>query len=660
MLYNLPMLARLPGLARFALERWVQRGVVHQLVLMVTLVVTVAVLGGLAAWALTGAFAGAPEAVWWAFLRLTDPGYLGDDEGVLLRVISTLVTVLGYVIFMGSMIAIMTQWLALTIRRLESGLTPIAMRDHVAILGWTNRTPEVVKKLLRAGGRLERFLASQEAGKLRVVILADQVDAARRLELREYLGGDWDEGQVFLRSGSSMRHEDLARLDLARAAVVVVPGTDFELGGAANNDARVIKTLLTLGTLLRQSSTAHPPRVVAEVVDPRKVELARETLGGGTEVLSSDHILSRLISQSLRHRGVARVLLQLFTHREGNAVYLRSFPELAGSSSRELQRLFPEAIVLGVHSTRDGTARVHLDPSTAIVLEPEDQLVLLAESYDECGVVDRSRETPPVRAPLPRNAERAASPVDRERRRLLILGWSYKLRSLLGELQESENSCFDVTILSRVGAEERAKGLGAVDLNGDRVRVTLVHGDYSSVDDLRGVDPARFDDVLIVSSSWLASSEEADARVTLGIVLLRSLLRDCERKPEVFVELLDPDDARDFDDDGLVIFVTPRIQSHLLAHVALRPELNAVFDGLICAGGAELEFRSATELGLEASAVTFAQVQAAAAAVDAVALGLHASRTGGAPQTCLNPDRDEAGTLRSEDRVILLALQQAA
>ena len=80
---------------------------------------------------------------------------------------------------------------AKTIRKLESGLTPIAMRHHVVVLGWTNRTPEIVKKLLEARGRLTRFLARRDAGKLRVVVLAGEVGPEIRYELREHLG-DFD------------------------------------------------------------------------------------------------------------------------------------------------------------------------------------------------------------------------------------------------------------------------------------------------------------------------------------------------------------------------------------------------------------------------------------------------------------------------------------
>jgi hypothetical protein len=75
---------------------------------------------------------------------------LGDDEGLSRRLISTVLTILGYVLFMGSLIAIMTQWLNQKIRNFERGLTPIVRRNHILILGWTNRTLAIVDELMRA------------------------------------------------------------------------------------------------------------------------------------------------------------------------------------------------------------------------------------------------------------------------------------------------------------------------------------------------------------------------------------------------------------------------------------------------------------------------------------------------------------------------------
>ena len=83
------MLSRLKNWVLFRLEQTVIRGAGARFAIMVTLVVLVAVVVGLLARALAPGFESAADAIWWAFLRLTDPGYLGDDQGVSKATIST-------------------------------------------------------------------------------------------------------------------------------------------------------------------------------------------------------------------------------------------------------------------------------------------------------------------------------------------------------------------------------------------------------------------------------------------------------------------------------------------------------------------------------------------------------------------------------------------
>lgn len=635
---------------QFMLERWVQRGALHQLLLMASLVACVAVLGGIAAWALTSNFESLPSAIWWSFLRLTDPGYLGDDEGAILRVVSTVVTVLGYVLFMGSLIAIMTEWLARTIRKLESGLTPIAMENHFVILGWTNRTAEIIKKLVTAAGRLDRFFA-RRAGpdRLRIVILADEVDAESRHDLRDRLGKDWKEGQIFLRSGSSLQEEHLLRLDLTRAGVVIVPGADFELGGAELNDTRVVKTLLGLDSLFERAAGSSRPHVVAELFDPRKVSIARRSISTRTEVIAGDRLIGRLLSQSLRHPGVAAVLLSLMTHREGNSLYLRAFDELVGRSVRGLTHAFPRALVLGVVSAGEGSPRVVLNPGADVLVQQGDRLILLAEKHDDCRL-DESVEATSPSAPTASLPDRSGPAA----RRFLILGWSYKVPTLLAELSESPVERFEITILSRVSQEDRDLMLEHVQLP-ENFTLTHAFGNYSLEHDLAELEPHEFDHVVFLASSWMDSSEEADARTVMGLLLLRSLLDGHERDPEVLVELLDSRNATLLGKAADSVFVTPQLLSHLLAHVGLLPELNAVFEELICSGGSEITLRPPAHLGLDPASVSFEEVQRRAVEFGCVGLGFyHASHAGTPRRVQLNPKRGERCSLRKRDRIILL------
>ena len=151
------------------------RGAHYQLLIVAMFIGLISLIGGLMVWPLTDEAEGLEDAVWWAFLRLSDPGYLGDDEGVWRRIVSTVLTVLGYVVFLGSLVAIITAWLNRKIRYLEQGLTPITANNHVLILGWTNRTIHIAAELFLSEGRMRGFLKRYGAKNLRLIILSEDV-----------------------------------------------------------------------------------------------------------------------------------------------------------------------------------------------------------------------------------------------------------------------------------------------------------------------------------------------------------------------------------------------------------------------------------------------------------------------------------------------------
>ena len=251
--------------------------------------------------------------------------------------------------------------------------------------------------------------------------------------------------------------------------MILVPGADFELGGAERTDTRVVKTLLTIDSLLDEVPPEERPQVVAEVFEPDMVPLARGSLGGRIEVVASDRVLSRLISQSLRHRGLAPALLGLLSHREGNSLYLRGFPELAGTSPHALHGRFPRAVVLGF--LRDG--RTHLDPARPEVLERNDLLLFLAEGYDRCAPGPGPAEAPP--APRPPSSPPPAG----KAQRILVLGWSHKMAYLVEELDADGTRRFEMTVMSRVDVEERARWLGGAAPAPQRVTLKHVAGNYA-------------------------------------------------------------------------------------------------------------------------------------------------------------------------------------
>jgi hypothetical protein len=622
----------------------------------------------------SGIFDSFADAVWWAFLRLSDPGYLGDDRGVLLRTVSTFLTVAGYVVFLGSLVAIMTQWLNATVTRLEAGLTPVKRRGHVLIVGWTNRTVPIVADLLGSETRLRHFLRRHRTRQLHVVILDEVINPSRRQDLRDQLGDLWQAGRVTLRSGSSLQLQHLERADFLNAAAIIVPAGDFEDGEPGVVDTRTIKTLLSIAGAAEEEGVANVPLVVAEVFDQRKVAVARRAYRGPLELVASDVTVARLIVQTMRHRGLSAVYNEILTQGEGNEIYLIGCEGLVGLPAEALSQVFPRGVVLGlVRPSGDGLQPL-LNPEPGVTVAQGDRVAVLVRSFDDAGPQARREPNGHVRADrLKRGAPGTLVPL-KGTRRILLLGWGRKVPAILRELLTYEGEKFEVDLLSTMPAARREAtlvryGLGPDDL-GNVITLRQVEGDYSIPSELYALEPWRYDNVVMLGSELRGSGQEADARTILGALLLEEIAEEREDCPAVLLELLEPANESLVAHATSEVVVSPLVTSHMLSQIALRRELRVVLDALFTAGGTEIVFRRAVDYGLESS-VTFEQMQAAASAHGETALGVRVFEAdalergrkpsaGGPHPTAtgtltLNPDRGRTWAVSDGFEVVVIA-----
>lgn len=640
---------RISNRVKFLLERLLLRGAQYRLLFIAAIMGLISVVAGLLVYTFTEAFTGPAEAIWWAFLRLTDPGYLGDDQGTFVRAVSTFLTVFGFVIFVGALVAILTQWLNRTMQDLEEGHTPVSLKNHIVVLGWTNRTAAVVRELMLSEGRLTRFLRSHGTRGLRVAILADQGLVALAQEMRERLGRRWRGGQIVFRSGTPLRLDHLRRVDFGNAAAVILPAGDFRQG-PAGNDTLVIKTLLSLATHPAKKAGQSLPPVVAEIFDSRKIHIARAAYGGPIELLASDSIISRLIAQNVRHPGLSAVYGEILTHHRGNEIYIRQCPEFVGRPIHELEPLFPNAVLLGATREHGASFSPRLNPPADFVLEQGDRLVLLARSYEETAP-ERNREAMQISS-VPRLLPTAVEAAERS---VLVLGWSHRVPALLREFNSYTAERFRIDVLSAVPIAEREEQIARYGALPERIAVAQLAGDYTSPSDLRRVRPEQYDNIIVVGSDWLESGEEADARTVIGYLLLREILPEAGA-PEVLVELLDPENLSLFRSRPGEVLISPLVLSHMLAQVALRPELRAVFDELFGPGGAEISFVSAATYGVAGKEIRTRDLQQQASARGEIVLGVRVVpkaddwREG----LQLNPPKEQRWLLTGQDEIVVL------
>jgi hypothetical protein len=635
---------------QFNLERFLLRGALYRLLFIAALIGLISIIAGGTARLLSHDFATSGEAVWWAFLRLTDPGYLGDDKGLGLRTISTVVTVLGYVIFMGSLIAILTQWLNSTINKLEAGLTPISIKGHIIILGWTNRTPAIVRELVLSETRMKRFLEKVGVRKLRIAILSEAISHEQHHELAGSLGKDWDERQVIFRSGSPLRNEHLIRVNYLKAAAIILPGQDFSLGGSDSADMHMIKILMAIANHARHAGVPLP-YMVAEVFDTRKISVAKSAYPGNVETVPSDMTISLLIAQNIRHPWLSHIYSELLSHAQGNEIRIRHLDQFENQTFERLIPIFPKAIPMGILRLKNGQFMPLLNPAPGLKLEKSDRLVLMA-----CSHKDADPDPSLQPADFPRGPHRENDSQQIITRRVLLLGWNDMIPALINELDNYQSEVFEVDIFSSLSSEKRQERLNRFAIDPARVKLRLLDGDYTVPSDLTKIAPADYDNIVILGCDWLPTPEEADARTILGFMLIRELLQRGEKdSPRLLLELLDPENQFLFSRSPEEVITSPLILSHILAHVALMPSLNIIFQELFSSGGAEIYLRSCSQYGLASEEVSFRDIQERVSQHGELALGVRIQANellkGGIE---LNPAKDKRWLLTREDEIVVL------
>lgn len=538
-----------------------------------------------------------------------------------------------------------------------------------------------MRELLRADDRIRRFLRPKRrrraARRVRVAALVDELDAELVRDLRDRIGRAWRSRRIILRSGTPLRLEHLRRVDFARASAILVPASVFGAGADAT-DTRTIKVLLSIAQSAPDDPDTPFPFVVAELLDPRRLPAAYGAYGAPMEAISSDLVIGRMLAQGLRHPHLSYVFEEMLQHGEGNELHVADPDELVGRRVHELHDAFPRAVVLGLVRPAARGFEPLLDPADDRAVAEGDRIVLLAMDTDDASPSElpgssgggSSAESPaspahvsdgvPAQSRGASSAE-STSPAEgtdrglRPLRRILLLGWSHRIPAFLEELDDFTRERFRVDIAAQVDLAHRRHALEGRAPRSGRVEVHQWETDYTVPAELAALEPARYDNIVIVASDWLPSGEEADARAIVAHVLVHQTLArgETEPRPHVLVELTDPANRHLVAPAADEVIVSPLVVSHMLAQIALRRELRAVFDELFGSGGAEIFLRPASDYGLHGRTARFRELQQAATAHAEVALGLRRAHDGGG--LYLNPDRDAAWKLRADDEIIVLS-----
>lgn len=249
------------------------------------------------------------ESIWWSFLRITDPGYLGETGGGVVRLLSLILTMAGLLGF-GLFVGIVSSELTENLVRIRSGKGMMNLKNHIIICGWNNDAPYVINELTHFG---------------------EQVGMLAALPKRPQALDDFGT-RVLYRSGDPTDIEDLRKTNLKYAKTVILLRDDSYTGTRYNSDARNVLTILSIRDYEKNIDlddrmllcNQEAIQIIVEVSDPDNEKHVLNS--GADDVVLTGRLTSNFIATCVVSPGVDSVYEELLTH-VGQEIYLIRPPQ---------------------------------------------------------------------------------------------------------------------------------------------------------------------------------------------------------------------------------------------------------------------------------------------------------------------------------------------
>lgn len=567
------------------------------------------------------------DLAWRSLLRTLDPGTMGGDSGRPEFLGAMLIVTLGGIFLVSTLIGILSSGIEAKLQDLRKGRSFVVERDHTLILGWSPAIFTIISELVEAN-------ASRRGAC--IVILADKDKIEMEDEIRAKVANTRGT-RIVCRTGSPLDLTDLeiANPHAARAIIILAPET-------GDPDTHVIKTILAITNNANRNMDKY--HIVAEIREPRNMEVARMVGRDEVELILSSDLISRITVQACRQSGLSVVYTELLNFG-GDEIYFKAEPALAGKTFGEALFAYQDSAVIGVQ-TQDGKTR--LNPPMETRLAAGDRLIAISEDDDTIklsGKTDWGISADAIQTPLPA----AAKP-----ERTLILGWNRRGPSILAELDNYVAPGSQTTI---VDIDEGIETKVAKTRNQS---LTFHQDDPTDRRLLDGLRVSEFDHIIVLSDSDNFDAQQADARTLITLLHLRDLSERAGKDFAIVSEMLDVRNrelaeitrADDF-------IVSNQLVSLLLSQVSENKHLNAVFADLFDPEGSEIYLKPIENYVRTGQPLNFYTVVQAARQRGEVAIGYRLKRdahdAAKSYGVAVNPDKSNSVAFEKGDKVIVLA-----
>ncbi len=515
------------------------------------------------------------------FLEITDPGNMAQDiySNVFYKVFAILAGLAG-IVMLSALIAFITTALDQKIYELKRGRSKVIETDHTLILGWNEqRIIEILRELI---------LANESEDDGCVVILAD-VDKEEMDDILRLRVPDLVTTRVVTRSGdvSSLTNLDMVSLESASSVIILASCEETESDELkASSDAKAIQTVLaTMGNGVDDEEFS----VIVEIFNPTHRDIVRSSFPEHVVTVNTSDILAKLLVQTSRSVGLSVVYNEILSF-DGCEMYFYD-TEWGGASFGEIGYRFPDGVPMGV---RDADGRITMNPPRDHVLEPGDEILIVA---DDDSTIELVAE--PVATPTDLELPDARQEPGRERE--LMIGWTFKSAAIVREFADYviEGSEIDVMLKSPTDAQTRE--IEALDEELDDIHVNLLVKDCLDIDDLMSVRPFEYDNIIILagtsSDDGATDASRVDSENIVAMLLLRRIFSQYpaeSHNTKLITEILDSQNDELVAKAGVKdVIISNRLVSMIMAQISESRDIEKVYDDIFQEDGSEIYLKPA-------------------------------------------------------------------
>ncbi len=581
------------------------------------------------------------EQLWVTFLQITDPGAVAEETGANMwfKLSGTITMFLGLIIF-SMLVAFITTQLEEMLYKLRKGKSKVIESGHSLILGWNERVNDIVHELI---------LANESEKDAAIVIMSD-VDKEEMDDEINNAFPDTKTSRIITRTGSPSSLSDLKRVNAgeARSAIVLASCSDgADPVDQSTSDSRTIKSILAL-----QALNGELP-IIGEIFSATKRELIDGFESDQIIALDSWDILGKILVQTSLTSGLEMVYNEMLSF-DGCEVYFYG-AKWNNTPFYELAYHFVDGVPLGIRH-EDGSLEVR--PPQGTLMKEGDEIIILAQ--DDSSV--RFSKKPLFSAQdLPYQEKRKEKQIEHQ----LILGWHSVAHILIREYSDylKEGSLIDIMINNP--SDEVVQSIEAFKKEYHFLNINLIPGDPMSREHLSAINPASYNNVIILNQNEDDyDPERVDSDTLVILLLLRQIMEKIEpsdKKTKIITQVLNSENAELITQTNVDDFlISNKLITMIIAQLSEQPEIKAFYDDLFQEDGSEIYLKPASyyfsSLPVE---VNFMDIMKAASKRDEICLGVRVNELAHDPEAnfgvTLDPPKTERFTITEDDFLVVLS-----